>query len=256
MQALRLRRLLSAASLTAWIVVALIWVAPALADWNIGDPSVMHYPQLPDSNGVDVNFTSPQLLADDWLCTTSGPVRDVHLWFSSHQDASFAITNVHVSIDMDVPATGGSNSHPGTVLWQRNFTPAQVTIRQWGTGTQGWYDPLYGQYIPADHNMIWQLNISNITNAFVQQEGVIYWLDVSVVTLGGPLGWKTSISPHFGDDAVWWNPALGIWAPLSSPTSPYQSLDMAFVITPEPNSILLVALGIGGLWLACRSRKQ
>lgn len=255
MKASRLSWLHSAASITAWIVVALICVATARADWNIGDPYKMHYPQLPDPNGVDVNFASPQLLADDWLCTESGPVSDVHLWFSSFNDASFMITNVHVSIHMDVPAIGGSNSHPGAVLWQRDFTPAQMTIRQWGTGVQGWYDP-YGQYLPANHTNIWQLNIENIVNPFVQANGTIYWLDVSVAAAGGPLGWKTSMSPHFGDDAVWWNSALGIWAPLETPEPPYQSLDMAFVITPEPNTLMLVALGLAGLWFGFRNRKR
>jgi hypothetical protein len=257
MQALHWRRLPQAVGVTASVVVALMLVVPALADWNVGDPYKMHYPQLPDPYGWDVNFTSPQRLADDWLCTESGPVEDVHLWFSSRADYSFMITNVLLRIHADVPAGGTlTYSRPGTMLWQRSFTAAQLVVTNWGSGSQGWYDPSYGQSIPADHTGIWQLNITGITNAFVQQQGVIYWLDVSVTTLGGPLGWKTSISPHFGDDAVWWNQSGGTnWNPLVNPTT-YESLDMAFVITPEPNSMVLVALGIGGLWLGCRSRKR
>jgi len=256
MQTSRLRWLRAAASISASVAVALIWVASARADWNVGDPYKMHYPQLPDPFGWDVNFMSPQILADDWLCTESGPVSDVHLWFSSFGDASFVISNVHVSIDADVPAGTLPYSHPGNVLWQRNFTPAQFAIRNWGSGDQGWYDPFYNEIIPANHTNIWQLNITNIQNPYYQQIGTVYWLDVSVLTSVGQLGWKTSISPHFGDDAVWMNPNAGSgWNPMIVPGTS-QSMDLAFVITPEPGTIVLVALGIGGLWLGCRNRKH
>jgi hypothetical protein len=257
MQALHLRGLRSAAGITALFAMALICAASARADWNPGDPYKMHYPQLPDPFGWDVNFSSPMTLADDWLCTESGPVSDIHLWFSSMNDNSFSYTNVQIAIYADVPAVGTvSNSHPGTLLWQRTIGPIQASRHLWGSGDQGWYDPYLGTVLPANHTNIWQLDINNIVNAFTQNVGTVYWLGVTVAAQGGPLGWKTSISPHFGDDACWLYPGGGNnWIPLVSPSTG-ESLDMAFVITPEPSSIALVALGIGGLWFGCRNRKR
>src|SRR5690349_15089568 len=68
----------------------------ALADWNPADPADLvraKWIQLPDLNptGLDVLDTlqangaaAPQwkILADDFLCTQSGPIRDIHIWGS------------------------------------------------------------------------------------------------------------------------------------------------------------------------------
>lgn len=245
-------------------LVAIVGIAtPARADWNPGDDYKMHFPQLPDPNGWDVLFSSPQpgvgkVLADDWLCTETGPVSDVHLWFSSHQDQPFQIFNVHLSIHADIPAgTGGlPYSRPGQELWSANISPTQFSVRIWGTGVQGWYDPNTGQFIRPDHNIIWQLNIPKIPNPYVQQVGTIYWLDVSVTTdTASQLGWKTSLQ-HFNDDAVWGDFPVPInWKELRDPITG-QSLDLAFVITPEPTTWMLVVMGIGGFLMLGRSRKS
>ena len=65
----------------------------ALADWNVGDPYKMHFPQLPDPGGWDVAFSDwvPQL-ADDWQCTETGPVDDVHIWYSWEGDSAVSST--------------------------------------------------------------------------------------------------------------------------------------------------------------------
>ena len=65
------------AILFAMAAIALLAV-PAAADWEPGMPFKMHYPQLPDPMGWDVKFTDPIVLADDWRCTQTGPVDDVH----------------------------------------------------------------------------------------------------------------------------------------------------------------------------------
>ena len=57
-------------------------VAPTvLADWNEGDSYKMHYPQLPDPCGWDVCLED-QWLADDFTCTESGAITDIHFWIS------------------------------------------------------------------------------------------------------------------------------------------------------------------------------
>ena len=223
----------------------------ALADWNEGDPYKMHYPQLPDPTGLDVNFRSPQVLADDWQCTETGPVSDIHFWFSQMGQTVIpppdpVIYNVHVSIHSDIPANPNNPySRPGTLLWQRDFAPTQVTWRPYGTGQEGWFDPATGYYNPVDHNQYYQMNIVGFTDPFVQQVGTIYWLDISISSLN-PLGWKTSRSPQFMDTGVWGTLPNPAWQPVYDPRYPgiAQKLDYAFVITPEPAGALLMLVGL------------
>jgi hypothetical protein len=228
----------------------------ALADWNPGDPYKMHYPQLPDPTGIDVNFRSPVVLADDWQCTETGAVSDVHFWFSAQQDASVLIYNVHLSIHENIPAGGGVDySRPGALLWERDFAPTQVTWRPYGQGPQGWLDPSVTPpyYNPIDHTQYYQMNVTNILDPFYQYYGSVYWLDVSISSLN-PLGWKTSSSPQFMDTAVWSMQGSPNWLPVYDPRSPTQTkMDLAFVITPEPGSALLMLVGVVGL-LRRRSR--
>jgi len=232
------------------------FAASARADWNPGDPYKMHYPQLPDPTGWDVNFASPKVLADDWLCTETGPVSDVHLWFSSQADQPFSVAQiplVHLSIHADAPAGTVPYSQPGVLLWQMDLLPGQFTVRPYGTGEEGWYDPNTGDWQKPDHFQYYQLNIEGIPNPFIQQLGQIYWLDVTVQAVDVHLGWKTSLE-HFKDDAVWGDLSTGVWQELYDPMQG-QSLDLAFVITPEPGTLTLVGLGVVGLLAVIRHRK-
>jgi len=245
-------------------------VLPARADWFPGDTYKMHYPQLPDPNGWDVNFGWPKVLADDWRCTETGPVSDIHFWYSFAFDQPMPINGIHLSIHDDVPAspTGGF-SHPGNLLWSRDLLPTEwVNLYPYpgpgGTGVQGWYDPNTGEYLTGNHNLTGQINVRiPDAEAFIQEKDKIYWLDISVitdpVTFGG-IGWKTSLE-HFNDDAVWAdydpNGTLTGWQELRDPTTG-QSLDLAFVITTIPEPGTLTLLGAGAIALAvvaCRRRK-
>ncbi len=178
----------------------------ARADWIVGDPYKMHYPQLPDPDGWDVDFTSPAVLADDWRCSETGPVSDIHFWISFRSDQADAglIKAIHASIHSDVPADPvNTYSHPGDLLWEYDFNPDQFTIAGPFTGQEGWYDPVNEDFIRPDHLLYWQINITHIPDPFVQQQGTIYWLDLSLslTTSGVNVGWKTS-QDHFNDDAV------------------------------------------------------
>lgn len=241
-----------ALSVATAVVSLLLATAPALADWNPDDGHKMHFPQLPEVNGFDINFKTPLILADDWLCSETGPVQDIHFWFSAQGDwfdisqpLPGQIFNIHVSIHANIPAGtpgGPPYSTPGALLWERDFGPTdpEVIIRRWGTGIQSWYDEATGQVIVNDHQIIYQCNIAKIPEPFYQKRGEIYWLDVSIDS-EAPLGWKTadrSLYPppyagiHFEDDAVWRSGAAG-WQELVYPEGPFagESLDLAFVIT-------------------------
>jgi hypothetical protein len=189
--------------------------------WRAGDPHKMHFAQLPDTFGIDVNFTYPKVLADDWECSETGPVTDIHFWFSAEGDwpdiygeLEAFISSIHVSIHDNIPDPDGPGplfSEPGAVLWEANFPPDPpvVFIEEYGYGPQGWYDPNTETYSPFDHSRIYQCNIVGIPDPFEQELGTIYWLDLSIATDDSThptklLGWKTADRdayppPHTGE---------------------------------------------------------
>ena len=247
------------------VVLMACMAASVQADWNVGDPYKMHYPQLPDMspNGLDIKATAPKILADDFQCTQTGPITDVHIWGSwlndrLPYDPTGAIDptapSFKLSIHLDVPAGPAPGySHPGQEVWSTYFNPGTYHARLWGPAQEHFYDPNVGQIIGTD-TQVWQYNfLIPPAAAFVQQQGTIYWLDVQALmpTPDVMFGWKTSGSPHFLDDAVWGDAPFGapptVWEPLVYPPgTPLggQSMDLAFVITPEPASITLVGLGV------------
>ncbi len=153
-------------------------------------------------------------------------------------------------------------------LWYQGFYPSEYTSRLYGNGDQGWYDPHDGTVLPNDHQDIYQYNIDmrDLANVFHQEEGTIYWLmitaflDETQSPPGAEWGWKTTLD-HWNDDAVVGHldatgEPIGDWEELYDPSilppNIPVSLDMAFVITPEPAT--LAVLAIGGL-IMLRSRK-
>jgi hypothetical protein len=216
----------------------------------------MHFPQLPDPTGADVNFTFPRVAADDWKCSETGPVDDIHFWFSSFNDwfdpAQPNINNIHLSIHADIPVQPGVTfSRPGALLWSRDIPATAVHIRfvRYITEGQSWYDPTQG-FVPNNHKLLFRCDIDSIAAPFIQQVGNIYWLDVSM-TADQPLGWKTAdvdaypppyTGNHYQDDAVWGDFPAPIWTDLHWPAglpNGGQSIDLAFVISrlPPPTGV-------------------
>ena len=198
-----------------------IWALPAIlvlagmvfADWDVGDTYKMHFPQLPDEAGWDVKASDAGVIADDWLCTETGPVTDIHFWGSWYNGQPGDILGFSVSIFSDVPDPDPTNpqdfSHPGALLWTHYFPIDEVRIRQivpipqvW----EGWYEPSTGVALYPNHDNYYQYNIVNIQNAMVQEAGMVYWLSVQadVVPSGTPAywGWKSS-TRHYSDKAVY-----------------------------------------------------
>jgi len=274
------------------LAVVALTVAPAMADWD--ENQFAKWVQLPDlsPNGIDIKVDNGYLLADDFQCTSIDKITDVHLWGSWRHDVEGVIQKVHLSIHRDIPAVWDPTqgvyepSRPGPVVWEKDLVPAAVydpivdpgyfKLRPYATVSpqfEWWWTP--GEYpIPDGDQIVWQLNAFIDEEDALEQEGtaafpVVYWLDVTVDVedMGGTqaeFGWKTSID-HWNDDAVI-QLAAGGWAELRYPIGhPYYvpfdiqnpsrgSIDMAFVITPEPGTLTILAMGAALALLKRRKR--
>ena len=262
----------------------ILLTTPAGADWKEGDPFKMHHPQLPDLNGWDVNIVAPNRVADDFKCTQTGPITGIHLWFSLQEGNSqilFNVESLRLSIHADKPdpdGTGPLYSMPvdGDPLWTREFMAGENgdlddPIPWPETGDQGWADPVNGLWIPDDHQGILQANVLIDPDSAFQQKGtldepIVYWLEASVKMADGTdtgVGWKTTTDRYaWNDDAVYWDDTtVGItpgWQELWENGEPgVRSLNMAFVITPEPGTVaMLIGAGLIGLVAFARRRRK
>jgi hypothetical protein len=213
----------------------------ATCDWVRGRPHKMHWPQLPDLSrmGIDISLEKTAL-ADDFKCTETGPITDIHIWASFRDDIlpkeGAGSLKLELSIYSDIPATEKSGSRPGELLWTRTFAKGEYSVRRVNDGPEDWYDPATGAYTPGNHRGAWQYNFCIGKDPFTQKEGTIYWLVVRDLSADGnhALGWKTT-SPKltWNDSAV--SDTAG-WTSLAYPKSheyAMEPLGLAFVITND-----------------------
>src|SRR5262249_45491936 len=146
----------------------------ARADWNPGDPA--KWVQLPDlQTGFDVLDTfSPilpynKILADDFLCTQTGPITSIHIWGSWLNDHVPVDTTgkpipplFDLSFHLDVPAGVDPQmpwSHPGPQVWDMLLQPTQMRI--YATSSERFFDPnrTTNSIIGFD-TQVWQYNFA------------------------------------------------------------------------------------------------
>ncbi len=195
--------------------------------------------QNPDTSntGVDVLATAgtgSQMIADDFLCTSNGPITGIRIWGSWLND----IVDPNVTFDLrfwsDVPA-GPGYSHPGTQLWREVFAPGSYSNSFYSPSSEQFLDPSQPGLFNTD-TQVWQYDFSiPQCEAFYQSSGNVYWLSVTANTTNGLFGWKTCITnDYYGDDSTW-SPYTFTnvvpWTDLHYPPGhPYQgvSMDQAF----------------------------
>ncbi|MFH2036296.1 MAG: thrombospondin type 3 repeat-containing protein [Candidatus Zixiibacteriota bacterium] len=200
-----------------------------MADWNPEDGHKMHYPQLPDEEGWNVNASYPLVLADDWMCSETGPVNEIHFWGSWREGNTGEIAGFMIRIYSDIPADPPmiEYSRPGALLWERFVEWPDIIARSIVPDpplAEGWYDPMTGIWVYPDHYEYWQYNLMNIIEPFIQEQGNIYWLSISAQVIENvslPVwGWKSSLN-HWNDDAVFGELGAYDWEELYEPNSGY-----------------------------------
>jgi hypothetical protein len=204
----------------------------------------MHHPQWPDldNTGMDVDFFT--LLGDDWLCTKTGPVTDIHFWGSFECDYLPAAGVGSLSFGVEIYSDNQYTHTPGDLLWTRGFSLGQYAVHQVADNNpEDWLEWYTGEWYNDDHLQVYQYDFFIEEDYFEQDSGTVYWLVIDDITyypdyLG--FGWKTTeYSLRYREAAV---SSLGIdWLPMEYPSGHaygYQSLDLAFVITGEGPSVL------------------
>ncbi len=210
----------------------------------------MHFPQLPDEDGWDVHVDYPELLADDWQCSETGPITDIHFWGSWLGGQTGVIDHFLITFWSDVAAAPPEipYSHPGQLVQelyipQGAFVETPITpsdIALW----EGWYDPSVPTTLYNDHQQYWQYDIIlPEQDWFYQVQGTIYWINIQAVLAQTPTptywGWK-STENHFNDDACYWN---GLeWVEIYEPA---EVLSNWFEIQLDPTGQWAGGYGVG-----------
>ncbi len=200
--------------------------------------------------GRDVWDDGPWVLADDFVCTQTGPITGIHLWGSwlNDQVQTNALTFT-LAIYSDVPATnspvGQTPSHPGSLLWTESFAPNQYNESFWSFGQEAFLDPASSS-IQGPDSQIWYYCFYP-TNIFTQQgttaAPVVYWLMAyAQLPVGNAInfGWKSTTSVQ-NDTSVYapWPGSVPVGNPGWTPTKSENGspLDLAFIMANTSNSV-------------------
>jgi len=195
----------------------------------------------------------PWWLADDFKCTTTGRITDIHLWGSWQKNAalSHSITFQLYVFD-DVPVSPNNPfSHPGTnIIWHQTFTPDSYAETIWTNNAQeSFFDPGSGMFLEPD-SVVWYycFNPTNLFQTGTAARPTNYWLAAfAELPAGIPnvYGWKTTSivrndisvhSPWSGFGA----PPPNAWAPNNEPGTPSgQPFDLAFKLTTATNQCVI-----------------
>jgi hypothetical protein len=228
---------MSMATIERWTEVETKWLQdPDLSPSGIDVDATMELPGNP--------LWPPQILADDFPCTRTGPITDISIWGSWLYDEMPMMDPMAVeftlSIYSDNPMRPSGWSEPSALLWRMDFPAGAFMVEPAYEGPEGYYSPCVPVYNPQNHFLAWKYSFHiDPTQAFVQEgdpcEPVIYWLAVQArpIPVGTfRFGWKTSII-QWNDDAVWTigeRDPFQPWVELLHPETSI-SLDLAFEIT-------------------------
>src|SRR6266436_200536 len=128
--------------------LVIIGAGPAQAQTSpCPETNVLKFVQFPRTDGgFDVWDSGPWALADDFICTNTGPITDIHLWAGWLNDLVDFNTTFWLGIYEDVKAvTNGPvliPSRPSTnLVWQQYFSPGQYSQSLVAGGIGNFYNP-------------------------------------------------------------------------------------------------------------------
>jgi hypothetical protein len=215
------------------------------------------YIQPPNLNGGYDIWNQPNALADDFVCTNTGPITDIHLWGSWALDK--ALTNnltFYIGILSDVPVSAtNSYSHPGNLLWSNVFYPGQYVESFWGLGNET-FEVLDAPGLPFNEwgpeSNVWYycfypanpfVQIGSVTNP------VTYWLAVhealpisasnydsglktTTIVQHDVSVWSQWINTNFpGPSSTWYRSSIGV----GGTTNFISYVDLAFKLNTLTN---------------------
>jgi hypothetical protein len=203
-----------------------------------------------DNTGMDVNLSQYGVsdidgLADDFICTQSGPITDIHFWGSFLDDVvpPLPYQVFELTIYSDIPAgVYAPWSMPGDILWRTYRGSGDYTVTQITDNNPEDYYWYIGNYfwIPDNHLNCYQYDFYfPPESAFAQTEGIIYWLGIRDMTWDETyyFGWKTTpIEYRWNDDAVWMCDPPAFWCDIHYPEGHEYtdlSIDLAFALSTQ-----------------------
>lgn len=199
-----------------------------------------------DCLGVDIRVDdqdgTTRLVADDFLCNTTGKITKVHLWDSWKYDSGMGdppgtIRKFHLYIYSDDPVGDDPSdpnddpdntfSKPLAELWSGDYDQSHFSVTDYNSVQEELFWDPYLEEISYD-NRIWYYEIDiPESEAFIQQgtatNSVTYWLGVSAEvtdSTDAQFGWKTTDAEHaWNDAAVMFDPNSGQWSDLYYPSN-------------------------------------
>jgi hypothetical protein len=220
---------------------------------------------------IDPDLPGYALSADDFLCTESTPVTDIHFAGRCNTGNEW-IESFRITFWSDVPRTPSDESHPASLglLYDQTIGPADPEDPY----KLGWQDNLDGTF-----------SINLPENQWFYQEGtaanpIVYWIGIQGITVLDDFPdlfyWSfvdENAAPLWGDDAAFTSDYFEVppwsnwgWPTLVEPYEPdtyegpfptnwVQSADMAFVLSTVPEPATVTLLGMGALALIHRRRR-
>jgi hypothetical protein len=230
------------------------------------DSNGVKYIQGPNlGNGFDLwnnniappNVTDgPWVLADDFICTNTGKISDIHIWGSWLNDvvASNTLT-FWLAMYTDMPSNAATPfSQPGSLIWSQCFNPGQYIETLWSPASESFLDPGPPSFVGPD-TQAWYYCFYP-TNPPTQQGNATapqtYWLVAfafSPTGTFGSYGWKTTTNVQHDTSvhAPWPLPTCPppipgavpplAWTPNKSLTG--APLDLAFSLTTPTNQCIV-----------------
>ncbi len=204
---------------------------------DLGPTSMVVFAQWPPAVATGV------VAANDFPCTVTGPITEIHVWGGWYQDYVPADLTFVLSIHDNVPVARGGGGGPGDLLWMREFSQVEFTAQPYANVLEGFYDPSGDYYEPGTDTICWEYIFYVPAGEQFTQLGTVgspitYWLDVQALPAEEAyFGWKTTTLADQWSSMSFWTegsePAAGPWAPLFYPGGHELTgapLDLAFAI--------------------------